>query len=236
MQEEKSPETGEKKPAFCLKKQLPVILVWARYLMPVITGATLTVRSFLYTVQGAMLGKRYEVSLLRLYFNTFGGTHEYLGTEGSKAGNALYGTLTLGAILGTVVFLVAFFFACFAAYTACRAFLTDEGSAENTRMKKLFKVAFPNRLCLFLSNALFIVPALFPQYYSFVSSRYVLVGGKSVFYVILNRPLIVMAVLTGITLILALAIPTYERSKRMNMFVVYAAEREDEEDVADDES
>ena len=39
MQEEKSPETGEKKPAFCLKKQLPVILVWARYLMPVITGA-----------------------------------------------------------------------------------------------------------------------------------------------------------------------------------------------------
>ena len=229
MQEEKSPQTGEEKSRFDLKNQFPVILIWARYLMPLITGVTLIVMSILYTVQGAMLGRRYEVSLLRLYANTFGGTHDYLGTEGTSAGNALYSALSIGAILGTLFFLVALFLAGLTAYTACRAFLAGEGSEENTRMKKLFKVAFPNRLCLFLSGVLFIVPALFPQYYSYISSRYVLVGGESVFYVMLNRPLIAMIALNVITLILALLIPKYERSKRMNMFAVHLPQAQADE-------
>ena len=238
MQFEKNHQTGGKKPGFSLKKKLPVILIWARYLMPLFTGLVLLVMSIMYTVRGAMKGKRLEVSLLRLYANTFGGTHEYLGTEGSKAGNALYGALSLGAIIGTLLFLIALFFACLTAYTACRAFLAGEGSADGARMKKLFKVAFPNRLCLFLSGLLFVVPALFPHYYSFISSRYVTVGGESVFYVILNRPLIVVLVLNLITLLLSFLISDYERRKRMNMFVVQQpSEQEDpdEDSTPDDE-
>ena len=211
------------------KRALPEALVIARYLLPVVSALVLLVMSCFYTVRGAMLGKRYEISLIRLYANTFSGTHRYLGTEGTSAGNTLYAALSIGAIVGALCFLVAVFLAVLAAVTALRAFRAGHASEESNRMKLIFKVAFPNRVCLFLSNLLLLVPAVFPHYYSYIGSRYVTVSGSSILYVIRNRPLIVLAVLAALTLLLALIIPRYERARHMNMFLVTREEPDDEE-------
>ena len=86
--------------------------------------------------------------------------------------------------------------------------------------KMIFKIAFPNRICLFLSNALVLLPTLYPHFLSFVGSRFLLVGDEDVVYVLLNRPLIAVGVMTVLSLVLALAIPRLERRKRMNMFLL----------------
>ena len=235
MQFEKNHQTGEKKPSFSLKKKLPVILIWARYLMPLFTGLILLVMSIMYTVRGVMERRRDEFSLFRMYMGVFKSTHQYLGTEGDAALDTFYGAMSVGALVGTFFFIVALFLACFVAYTSCRAFAAGEGSEVNTRMKKLFKVLFPNRLCLFLASTLFVIPALLPEYYSYVSSRFVNVVGESAFYTMLNRPLIVMVALCVLTLLLSLVIGKFERSKRMNMFVIQTSDEQEDSDEDFDE-
>ncbi len=222
-------ETGGENAMQHFKRVLPSALVIARYLLPVLSLLVLLVMSCLYTVRGAMLGERYEISLIRLYGNTFSGTHRYLSTDGTSAGNTLYAALSIGAIVGVLCFLIAAFLTVLAAVTALRAFRAGHASEESNRMKLIFKVAFPNRICLFLSNLLLLVPAAFPHYYSYIGSRYVTVGGNAILYVIRNRPLIVLAVLAALTLLLALIIPRYERARHMNMFLVTREEPDDEE-------
>lgn len=219
-----------------VRHHLPELAVWARYALPVLSVLTLLLLSFFYNVRVVSVGKRYEASIIRLIVNTLRGMHDYLGGELKEAKTTFYAILAVGAILAVICYLLALFFAGLAAYTAYRAFRAGHASEEGNRYKMVFKMAFPNRVCLFLSNALVLIPALYPHFLSFVGSRFLLIGDESVVYVLLNRPLIVIGVMLGLTLVLAFLIPRYERRKRMNMFLIQHDETPSEpegEDVSE---
>ena len=207
-----------------LRRAFPVLLIYARYVLPVITALTSLVLSFFYAVKVAGRGYTYEVSTIRLYGNTFTGTRAHIVKHADDAVDGFYGLLATGAVVGILIFLLATFLAVLGAVTAIRAFRAGHESEMSNRMKVIFKIAFPNRVCLFLANLLLVVPVLYPEYFSAVGKRFLLVGGESVIFVMLNRPLIVVGVLTLVTLILAVAVPRLERQRKMNMFLIHHPE------------
>ncbi len=211
------------------RRNLPQIAVYARYVLPVIAAVVVLVLGWFYNVQIASGGRLYEVSLFRLYGSTISGTHEYLGGETAAERTWFYGLLSVGAIVCILCYVIVLFLACLAAYTAIRAFrLGHENEAAN-RYKLLFKIAFPNRILLFLSNAFLLLPVCYPHFVSFVGSRFLGIGGEGVIYVLFNRPLLVTGIFVALTLILALAIRNAERRKKMNMFLVYHVPDKDED-------
>ena len=119
--------------------------------------------------------------------------------------------------------------------TAIRAFRAGHESEASNRMKVIFKIAFPNRVCLFLSNVLFLVPVLFPEYFGAVGRHFMMVDKKEIIYTETNILFFVILGLTLITLALSLTIPRLERQKKMNMFLVYHPDEDAEEDEEDDE-
>ena len=207
-----------------LRRALPYAVVYTRYLLPLLSTLFLIISGFIYAVRGVNVGTYYEVSIWRLYVNTFTGTHNYLGTDGNVRADGLYTTLAIGAAIGVLILLIALFLNVLAAFTALRAFRAGKDSEIAHRMRVIFKIAFPNRICLFLSNLLLIVPVLYPNFYSSVSANYMLVGATNVFYVTLNRPLIVLCVLSVLTLVIAFVAKRYEIRKKMDMFDVYREE------------
>lgn len=60
-----------------LRQGLPHVLLFARYLLPVLTGVILLVLSFFYNVYYYQLGSRYVLSLFHFYFDTFSALKEY---------------------------------------------------------------------------------------------------------------------------------------------------------------
>lgn len=214
---------------FCAK--LPEALIWARYLLPALGALTVLVLGFFFNVRFISGRITQELSVWRLYANTFVGAHEYLGGYIKVGQSWFFGLLVAGAIVGLLCFLAALFFAGLAAYTACRAFLAGQESEKSDRYKLVFKIAFPNRVCLFLSQLLLLVPLLYPHYVSFVGSYFLAIGGGDVIFILLNRPLIVAGAFCLVSLVLAFVIPRYERRKKMNMFLLCRAlnEKETEE-------
>ena len=217
-----------------LRVQLPTWLILARYAMPLVSVLVFIVMGFGYNVRASGGGSFYRISTWRLLWNTLAGTHDYLGGETQAAKSWFYGSLSVVAILCFLCFLLALFFAALALYTALMAFRAGHKSEQSNRMKVIFKIAFPNRLWLFVSNLLVLVPAAYPHFYQTVSARFLLLGSERVIYVFANPPLIVLAVLAVLTLALAIAIPRYERSRHMNMFLVYHEEEPTEEDDSEE--
>ena len=208
---------------------LPEILIWARYLCPALGVLTVLVMGFFYNVRFISGRITQELSVWRLYANTFVGMHKYLGGA-SKAGRSwVYGLLVAGAIVGILCLLAALFFAGLAAYTACRAFRAGHESEESDRMKLIFKIAFPNRVWLFLSNLLVLIPLLYPRFVSLVGGYFLAIGGGDVIFILLNRPLIVAGAFCLVSLVLALVIPRFERRKKMNMFLLHRAVKKTDE-------
>ena len=187
-----------------------------------------------YSVSARQGGLPYEISPVRLYINTLTGARAYqVGGDPSAARDAFYGFLTAGAVVGILVFLLALFLNGLAAVAAWRAFFAGHESDESNRMKRVFKIAFPNRVCLFLANALWLVPALFPLFFSKMGTRYLQIGLNATVFIRTDWPLLVVGVLTLLTLVLAVAIPRIERAKKMNMFLLWHKEESvqaDEED------
>lgn len=218
-----------------IRKALPVAAIWARYLLPVATLLALFVMSFFESVQIYIGGKTqlYELSVFKAYVNTFKGMHAYFGVSTVSGRSWFYSIVTVGAVVGILIFLVALFFAGLAAYTAVRAFRAGHESEESDRMKLIFKIAFPNRVWLFVSELLMLLPFLYPEFYEMVGNKFLAVKGVEVIFVLLNRPLIVGGILLALTLVLALVTPKYERRKHMNMFLLHRNEQTDtqEEDV-----
>ena len=207
-------------------------LVWARYLLPPLAALTLLVIGFFYTVKGVVLGQGYEVSLWRMLGNTFGGAHNYLGSDNLSArADSLYTALVLVALLLILLYLVGLFLSGLAAFTALRAFRAGHTAPLSNRMKVIFKVAFPNRVCLFIANLLLLAPTLYPHFYTAISHSYSLVGMQSVFFVTLNRPLIIAGALLFITLVLAVLTRRYEKEENMEMFEVFYPDKEGESEA-----
>jgi hypothetical protein len=213
-------------------QQLPTALIYARYALPLITALTLLVMGFFHNVFTVSVNVYYRLSLWKLYLSTVTGTHAYLGGELSNAKSWFYGLLSTGAIVCAILFLVSLFLSALALYTAVRAFRAGHYNQAANRYKVIFKVAFPNRIWLFVANALVLIPAAFPYLISAVGQSFLSIGTGETVFVRYDFPLIVMGVLTALTLVLACVIPRYERRREMNMFLVYhpAEENEGEED------
>lgn len=236
-EEESIPVTREIAPSrgALLREKLPIVAVYARYLIPLLTGVLLLVLSFFDLVYFFMEGEPYKMSLFAFFRNTLTSTHDYLGGTTKSETNWFYGLLSVGAVVGILLYVLALFLAVLAAVTACRAFTAGHESEKSNRMKVIFKIAFPNRICLFLANALFLVPALYPQYFSAVGRRFLLIGSESTVFVETNIPLILTLALTLITLVLSLVINRYERQKKMNMFLGWHPDEETADDEEDEE-
>ena len=206
-----------------LAPQLPVAAIYARYALPLVSALTLLVMGLFHNVLTVSSKVYYNVSLWKLYVSTITGTHKYLGGELKEAKTWFYGLLSAGAIVCTLVYLVVLFLSVLALYTAIRAFRAGHESEEASRYKVIFKVAFPNRIWLFASNLLLLIPAAFPHFMQLVGSRFLAIGTGDVMFVLLNRPLLVSGIMLALTLVLALVIPRFERRRKMNMFLVWHA-------------
>ncbi len=217
---------------FCAR--VPVWLIWARYLLPALGVLTVSVLGFFYNVRFISGRITQELSVWRLYANTFVGMHDYLGANASAVSSWFFGILVAGAIVGVLCFLAALFFAGLAAFAACRAFLAGHTSEKSDKMKLLFKIAFPNRVWLYLSQLLLLVPLLYPHFVSFVGSRFLALGVGDVIFILLNRPLIVAGAFCLATLLLALVIPRFERRKKMNMFLLHQAVSQETEEKTEE--
>ena len=219
-----------------VKQALPVLAIYLRYLLPAFVVVLSLVRGFFYNVEFISGGATGELSLNRLYFNTFAGMHDYFGGATSAGRTSFYVLLTIGAVLGILFFLAAAFFAFLAAITAVRAFRAGWESKESDRMKLIFKIAFPGRKMLFFTNLLILLPLCYPYYFSFIGRRFLAIGGEDVIFVTHNSLFWGACVLCVLTLILALVIPRYERRKKMNMFLLnHAIETEPESENEKDE-
>lgn len=174
---------------------LTQILLFARYLLPVLTGLILLVLSAFYNVYYYQLGTRYVQSLFHFYSGTFSAMKNYLG-GGSTGTGAFYAWLTVGAVIGVLCFILALTLAVFAFLPSLATFRGLPAVREKLR----FKILFPNRICLFLSSCLYLPAAWYPQYFARVCRR----AGESAELIFMeaNVPLIVTAGLTAITLAL----------------------------------
>jgi len=218
-----------------LRQNLPRIAVFARYTLPLVTGLVWLVLGCFYTVSARQGGLPYRISPVRLYVNTLTGARTYLaGNDSSAALNAFYGLLAAGAVVGILAFLLALFLNGLAAVTAWRALRAGHESDESNRMKRVFKIAFPNRVCLFLANALWLIPALYPLFLSKVGTHYLQIGLNATIFVRMDWPLLAVGILTLLTLVLAVSITRFERAKKMNMFLVWHPEEQEPSEIDKD--
>lgn len=210
----------------------PVVLIWARYLLPVATALALIVMGFFKTVRFAY---RAPISLWRLVWNTLVSARDYLGGERQASKSWFYGILTGITLAELLLALAAMFLVGLAAYTAIRAFVSGYRSERSNRAKLIFKIAFPNRFCLYLSNLLLLLPAAHPHIFSYVSTKFLLMGGGEVVYVISNPMIIVIGACTLATLVLAIVTYRHERLLHKNMFVLYRDEQTESDADAEEE-
>lgn len=208
------------------RENFPRLLIWLRYLFPVVTGFVLFVLSFgdLFTFyQSATVG---TISI----FGLFGATFETLFTAFGQITDSTvvwYAVLQLaGAVIGIVGFLLAGGFSILAAVAAFRTFTREPNHPLGNRMKVIFKIAFPNRICLFLANAAYLLPFLYPYWFSLILERFYYMGvePEPPIYVKSNPCFWVAFGLTVVNLVLAVVIARFERSKRMNLFLVEHSE------------
>lgn len=204
---------------FDFREHAPRVLIYLRYVLPALTGVTLLVLSFFYLVEYDQSGEAYVQTLFRFYYNTLSASHGYIGGGNMQAGkNALYGWLTAGAVCGILLYLLGLFFAVFSCILFFCAFRHREENAAAQRAKLLFKIAFPNRVCLFLSNCLFLPVALFPSYFSMVAGKVAGVSSAELLHVERNVPLIVTVALTALTLVLAVFAAVWEEREHLDPF------------------
>jgi len=232
---DKKVSNGAKKPLFTAaqKKALQKGLIYARFLLPAITGVMLLVVGCFYNVKAAQGYVRYSLSLTRLYGNTFTAARTYfLSAEKSDPLTAYYTLLTVAAAVGVLFFLLAAFFNGFAALKAMQALPLGQKSEEANRHKLHFKMAFPNRVALAIANCLWVVPALYPTMFSYIGSRFLFIQGVTRLYISRDLPLILTLVMTALSLLLALIVPRLERRREMNMFLLF---RESPADVGESE-
>lgn len=198
-------------------QKLSRILLLARYLLPVLTGAVLLILSFFYNVYYYQVGERYVQSLFHFYSGTLTSMKNYLGGTGADAG-AFYTWLTVGALVGVLCFILALTFSVVALLPVLRAFF----GKPTTREKLWFKILFPNRVCLFLSGGGYLPAALFPHYFAWVCRR----AGESADLIFMetNVPLIVTAALTLLTLVLAFyAVQIEKKEPHLDPFTLESA-------------
>lgn len=211
-----------------IKMHLPAALIYTRYLAPAVFGILLFGLSFFDWVYFFMGGDPLKMSLFAFYKQTITSSLRYVGGTTTAAMNGFYGLMAAAAALCLVFYVLALFLSGLSAVTAVRAFRAGHESEESNRAKVAFKVAYPNRICLLLSNALYLVPTLFPEIFSAVGRLFLSISGSGTVFVTVNVFFIITIVFTALMLALSLGIKRYEYRKKMNMFLFWLPEEEEE--------
>ena len=213
-----------------VKKKLPRVAIFARYLLPAVFGVVLLITAFFDGVYFYMNGKLMKTSLVSFYKNTLTSAHGYLAGTTDSQTNLFYGLMAGGALVFALIYLLALGLSALAAVTACRAFLSEQDGERCNRAKVIFKIAFPNRVLLYLSGVLYFVPSLYPQYFSAVGKRFLAIGGRETVFVDRNGYLIATLIYAAVLAVLSLAISKWERREKMNMFLVTHSDEETEDE------
>ncbi|MBE6603713.1 MAG: hypothetical protein E7636_05230 [Ruminococcaceae bacterium] len=208
------------------------MLLFARYLLPLLSALCVVVVGLFYNVFALQGGKRVQLCVLRLCFNTLKSARAYMmGAEVVAGVRNFYLVLMIGAACFIVLFLLSVAQAVFAVYmlyrTLCARAAGDKEAEK--RAKVLFRAVLSNRVMMWISNALVLPLALFPEFFSFVCTRFLTVSGGSIIYLRFNITAIVTAFFVLLTLALALYLRRYERAVGLDLFFI-----EEEEDEADD--
>lgn len=217
------------------------VLLFARYLLPLISALCVVVVGLFYNVFAVQGGKRVQLCVLRLCFNTLKSARAYMmGAEVVAGVRNFYLVLVIGAVCFIFLFLLSVAHAVFALYMlyrTLRARAVGDSEAEK-RAKVLFRAVLSNRVMMWISNALVLPLALFPEFFSFVSGRFLAVSGSNTFYLRFNVTATVTAVFVLLTLVLALYLRRYERAVGLDLFFIEEEEEatdNDEESWQDDE-
>ena len=219
MKERNTPQNGaENRPIW--RERLPVIAIWARYLLPVLCGVMLIVVGMFYSVSVVSLGVRQKYSPLRTCINTLFGAREYLTTLYGANQTSRYILHTVASIGVILAFLLAVFFAGLAAYTAVVAFRRSTPLSVKNQKKLIFKIVFPNRVMLFLSGLVYLIPAAYLNIYAAIEQRYMALGGEATIFIRYSVPLIATAACEAVILLLSLYISRHERQLGMDLFTL----------------
>ena len=149
---EKEPQRGEKKPFAWLH-----LLRWFWPLFSVVLPALL---SCFYVARGTQYGRELSLSPLRLLFRVFVNAHEYFGGARKGSSNAFWGTLTAGAVVTVLLWLLAVLFAVF---LLCENVSARYAKTPEARARSDFRLALflPRRWLLLLFGVLRVLPFLF---------------------------------------------------------------------------
>ena len=208
------------------------VLLYVRYLLPLLSALLVVVVGLFYNVFAVQNGKRVQLCVLRLCFNTLKSARAYMmGAEVVAGVRNFYLVLMIGAACFIVLFLLSVVHAVFAIYmlyrTLCARAAGDKEAEKRTKV--LFRAVFSNRVMMWISNALVLPLALFPEFFSFVCARFLTVSGGNTFYLRFNTTALVAAVFVLLTLVLALYLRRYERAVGLDLFFI-----EEQEDEVDD--
>ncbi len=208
------------------------MLLFARYLLPLLSALLVVVVGLFYNVFAVQNGKRVQLCVLRLCFNTLKSARAYMmGAEVVAGVRNFYIVLMIGAACFIVLFLLSVahaIFALYMLYRTLRARAAGDKEAEK-RTKVLFRAVFSNRVVMWISNALVLPLALFPEFFSFVCARFLTVSGGNTFYLRFNTTAVVAAVFALLTLVFALYLRRYERAVGLDLFFIEEEEDEEEE-------
>lgn len=225
-------KTEEKLPFF-KREGVQRKLIFMRYLLPLFTAVLLPILGLFYNVYSLQLGRRVQVSVLQLWFNTVKATRAYLLDGNAVASTRnFYVFLSVGAILVAVLFLISLLFAAFTLFVLYRvvnARARGDKAAEK-EAKILLKAFLPNRVWLAITNVLVLPLALFPELFSFICSRFLTVSGSNAIYIRCNVTAIVIAVFCLASLVLAVIGRKWERTEGADLFFI-----EEEKDGEDPE-
>ena len=236
-------ENDTKKP----EEKLPLLrragvqrkLIFARYLLPLFSALLLPILGVFYNVSSLQLGRRVQVSVLQLWFNTVKATRAYLlGGDVVASTRNFYVFLSVGAVLVAVLFLVSLLFAAFALfvlYRTVRAAARGDKTAQR-EAKILLKAFLPNRVWMAITNVLVLPLALFPELFSFICGRFLTISGSNAIYIRCNVTAIVIAVLCLISLVLAVINRKWERAQGLDLFFVEEEDEEQAEEAAEEEA
>lgn len=212
------------------------VLVWTRYLLPLVTALALLISGSFYHVLALQSGKSIRVSVLRLCFNTLKSARAYLLSTNSVPGvRNFYLFLLVGAALMMLFFVIAVLFSIFALcmlYRAARANAVGDSEGEK-RAKILIRAFLPNRVMMALVNALLVPLAFYPELFSLMCGQSLTVSGGITLYVRFNVTALLVSLLTLATLVLALLIRRRERTLGLDLFDD-AEDAEDEAELADE--
>ncbi len=207
----------QKKPLNPKELPLPLCrkLVILRYTLPLFSILVFLISGLCHSVF-ALQGKiGLWVSPIQLCFNTLKSARLHFLSGGGTQGS-LYGFFMAGGIIAILCFLAALAFSVFSVSQLYIVMTTTDPDAAR-RAKIRHKTVFPNRVCLFLSHLLLLAPALFPEYVSLISRRY-LGGGAMSLSVKCNIPLILLTLILIATFILARLLAPQEKACSLDLF------------------